>query len=75
MAEKIYRGPYGSYKAGSAGAVLNALAEQENRPTTWIDNLVIGHGKLMKRSNEAIVVATFEWKDDEVTFIFLNTGY
>lgn len=68
---KMFNGPYGNYVAGTYGAVLNALSEQEGRPTTWIDNLVLGNGKLLKRSDESKVVATFEWKDDEVTFTYL----
>lgn len=70
MTTKMYNGPYGNYKAGTYGAVLNALAEQEGRPLTWIDQHVLGQGKLLKRSDESIVVATWEWHDNEIVFNF-----
>lgn len=68
MADKTYNGPYGSYKAGCAGAVLNAACRQEGKSTVFMDDLVVGNGKLMKRSNESTVVATFVWDGDNITF-------
>ena len=67
-ATKIYDGPFGSYKAGSAGAVLNALCEQEGRSCGTVGNYIIGNGKIYANHSSKKVVATYEWNDDDVVF-------
>lgn len=65
---KIYDGPFGSYGAGSVGAVLNALCEQEGRPVTAVSNYIISNGRILRHSGDSTVVATFVWDGDDIAF-------
>lgn len=68
---KMYEGPFGSYKAGSIGAVLNALCEQEGRSSGQVGNYAIGNGKVYSSPTCANVLATYVWTDGEVKFTWL----
>lgn len=64
---KNYPGPYGNYPAGSFGAVMNALVEQEGWPTNKVDEYVFGNGTILTRGKEKLV-GSFIWTDDDVSF-------
>lgn len=64
----MYEGPFGSYKAGSAGAVLNALCEQEGRSCGRVGDYIIGNGQIFAHHSSKDVIATFEWKGDDIVF-------
>ncbi|ABY63021.1 hypothetical protein ST201phi2-1p191 [Pseudomonas phage 201phi2-1] len=68
---KVYTGPFGHYNAGSVGAVLNALCEQEGRSCGVVGNYVIGNGKVMQNGLNERVVATFVWDGDDIKFTWL----
>lgn len=61
---KMYHGPFGSYQAGSIGAVLNALCEQEGRSSGLVGNYAIGSGKVYRNPTSTTVLATFVWDDE-----------
>lgn len=61
---KMYNGPFGNYQAGSVGAVLNALCEQENRSCGQVGNYAIGSGKVYSSPTSTNVLATFVWDDE-----------
>lgn len=65
---KVFEGPFGSYKAGSAGAVLNAACEQENRSVNAVSNYVISDGKLYRHHADKTVIAEFRWEGDDIVF-------
>lgn len=66
---KIYGGPFGSYEAGTGGAVLNACVRQESRPLNTVEDYVLsGDGTLMARHGSTRVVATYVWEGDEIVF-------
>lgn len=66
---KKYNGPFGSYEAGTCGAVLNACVRQENRPLTAVENYVLGGNGILYRSiNSKVIVATYVWEGDEIVF-------
>lgn len=65
---KMYNGPFGSYQAGSAGAVLNAACEQEGRSSGRVGDYIISNGKLYANSNCTTVVANFRWEGDDIIF-------
>lgn len=54
-------GPYGNYKSGSIGAVLNSLSEVYHIPTCQIDNLTFGNGKAFQGDK---VYGTYTWNED-----------
>lgn len=58
---KTINGPYGSYKSGSVGAVLNSLCRVYGYPTCTIDNLTIGDGKIYTGTQ---LFGMFEWLED-----------
>jgi hypothetical protein len=64
----MYEGPFGSYKAGSAGAVLNALCEQEGRSCGRVGDYIIGNGQIFAHHSSKDVIATFEWNGDDIVF-------
>lgn len=64
-------GPYGSYPAGTIGATMNALSEQEGLSTHLIDGYVFVK-KGIQRRNDAFLLATYEWKGNEVTFTWTS---
>jgi len=69
---KMYHGPFGSYQAGSIGAVLNALCEQEGRSSGLVGNYAIGSGKVYRSPASTNVLATFVWDDEgNVKFTWL----
>ena len=66
---KIYKGPFGSYAAGTMGAVLNAACNQEGRPCNTVENYVLGdNGVLYESHNTKVVVATYKWDGNNITF-------
>jgi len=65
---KVYAGPFGHYNAGTAGAVLNALCEQEGRSCGVVGDYIISTGKVIQRGLNERVVATFVWEGDNITF-------
>lgn len=66
---KMYNGPFGSYKAGSYGAVLNAACEQEGRSCSAVGDYVLGGNGILYRShNSKVIVATYTWDGDNITF-------
>jgi hypothetical protein len=65
---KTFDGPFGSYKAGSMGAVLNAMCEQEGRSCGIVGNYTLGNGKVFKNSSCKEVVCTYVWDGDEIVF-------
>lgn len=66
-----FNGPFGNYKAGSIGAVLNALCEQEGRSCGQVGNYAIGNGKVYSNPSSDKVIATFIWEDGKITFTWL----
>lgn len=68
---KTYDGPFGSYKAGSLGAVLNAMCEQEGRSCGAVGNYTLGDGKVFAHSGSDKVVATYVWEGDDIKFEWL----
>ena len=69
---KEFNGPYGNYAAGTFGAVLNAMCEQEGRPSSVVSNYALGgNGKVMANSASDKVVATYIWKGDEIIFTWM----
>lgn len=65
---KVYDGPFGSYPAGSVGAVLNAACRQENRSSCAVSSWVIGDGVLWSDHSKTKVVATYRWDGDDIIF-------
>lgn len=65
---RYYDGPFGHYKAGCTGAVLNALCEQEGRPVSRVGNYVIGPGVIHPHHGTKKVIATFVWVGDDIVF-------
>ena len=68
---KTYSGPFGNYAAGSAGAVLNAMCEQEGRSCGVVDGYAIGNGKVLANPSSDKVIATFVWDGDDITFTWM----
>lgn len=68
---KTFSGPFGNYAAGSMGAVLNALCEQEGRSSGVVGNYAIGNGKVFSNPNADKVLATFVWDGDVITFTWM----
>lgn len=66
-----YPGPYGDYQAGSVGAVLNALCEQEGRSCCLVGSYAIGNGKVFSNPTSTTVLATFVWEGDDIIFTWL----
>ena len=54
-------GPYGNYKSGSIGAVLNSLSEVYHVPTRHIDNLTFSNGKAFQGDK---LYGTYTWNED-----------
>lgn len=54
-------GPYGNYKSGSIGAVLNSLSEVYHIPTCHIDRLTFGNGKAFQGDK---LYGTYSWNED-----------
>lgn len=71
---KMYNGPFGNYKAGSIGAVLNALCEQEGRSCGVVGNYAIGNGKVYSSPTCANVLATYVWEGDDIKFDWLQNA-
>lgn len=65
---KMYSGPFGNYRAGSMGAVLNALCEQEGRSSGLVGNYAIGNGKVWSSPTCVNLLATYEWIGDDIVF-------
>lgn len=59
-------GPYGSYKSGSIGAVLNSLSEVYNIPLTTIDRLTFGNGKIYDGDK---LFGVYSWNENELLFV------
>lgn len=73
MKSKLHNGPFGSYPAGSVGAVLNALCEQEGRPVSKVDGYAIGNGKVYSSPTSKNLLATFTWDEDgNITFEWVS---
>jgi len=69
---KEFNGPYGNYAAGTFGAVLNAMCEQEGRSSGVVSNYALGgNGKVMASPSSDKVVATYVWKGDEIKFTWM----
>ncbi len=66
-----YPGPFGDYQAGSVGAVLNALCEQEGRSSGLVGGYAIGNGKVFSSPTCANVLATYVWDCDDIIFTWL----
>lgn len=54
-------GPYGSYKSGSIGAVLNSLSKAYQIPTYQIDRLTFDNGKAYDGTR---LYGTYSWNED-----------
>lgn len=65
---RYYDGPFGRYRAGCTGAVLNALCEQEGRPVSRVGNYVIGPGVIHPHHGTPKVIATFAWAGEDIVF-------
>jgi hypothetical protein len=69
---KMFSGPFGNYAAGSYGAVLNALCEQEGRSCGTVGNYVFGsNGNILAGHGSDKVVATYVWENDEIKFTWM----
>lgn len=69
---KVYSGPFGNYNAGTFGAVLNAMCEQEGRSSGIVGNYALGgNGKVLAGPSSDKVVATYVWEGDDITFTWL----
>lgn len=69
---KMYNGPFGSYDAGTMGAVLNAACEQEDRPSSIVSNYVLaGNGVIYKHHGSKDIVATYKWVGEDIVFEWL----
>ena len=58
---KTISGPYGSYKSGSIGAILNSLVEVYGYSTTKVDNFTFSNGKVY---NGEKLCGMYEWLED-----------
>ena len=68
----MFNGPFGNYAAGTYGAVLNALCEQEGRPCSAVSNYVLaGNGRILASHGNDKIVATYVWEDDKITFTWM----
>lgn len=78
MEKKIYTGPYGQYEAGSHGAMMNALCEQEGMPTTFVDQITLGGARnasgvfILKKKNSDKIEAFYEWFGEHIFFQWVN---
>jgi len=61
-------GPYGNYKSGSIGAVLNSLSEVYHIPTCHIDRLTFANGKAYDGEK---LYGMYEWLEDG-TLLFVK---
>ena len=68
---KTFSGPFGDYQAGSVGAVLNAMCEQERRSCGVVGNYAIGNGKVLANPSSDKVIATFVWEGDDIVFTWM----
>lgn len=64
-------GPYGNYKSGSIGAVLNSLSEVYHIPTCHIDRLTFGNGKVF---DGAKLYGMYEWLEDGTLLFVKRSG-
>ena len=65
---KTINGPYGSYKSGSVGAILNSLVEVYGYSTCAVDNLRFGNGKVFRGDQ---LFGAYEWLEDD-TLLFVR---
>lgn len=76
MAKK-YSGPYGNYEAGSIGALMNALCDQERLPTTAVDYFTFSSAGLrpgtIRKKGTGEIIGNYIWVGDYVFFEWLNT--
>lgn len=68
---KMFNGPFGDYAAGTYGAVLNALCEQEGRSSGTVSNYVFGSNGKILANHGGPVVATYIWEDDVIIFTWM----
>lgn len=59
-------GPYGNYEAGTVGATLNKLCEQECIPLSTVERLTVGNGKLYDGEK---LFGVYSWQDDNFVFL------
>lgn len=69
---KMCSGPFGDYRVGSTGAVLNALCEQEGRPVSQVGCWAIGNGKVWSSPTSGNLLATFHWVEDDIVFEWVS---